>query len=162
MNRERVNLERPVPEAPAPYREFGMTALPAFRLFVAAGLLLGLAACAASGERAYAPATGAPLSISNATSAELTKYLALVRATRPGAFAVSADGKDSFFTWCDDTTCKTSNYSIPALNSCRALAGQDCVVLYVRNEPRFAFSRTVDSDPGRHGSQQQQPLEFDF
>ena len=136
--------------------------LPTFRRFAAGGLLLGLAACAASGERAYDPATGAPLSFSNATSGELTRYLALVRVTRPGAFAISADGKDSFYTWCDDTVCKTSNYSIPALNNCRALSGQDCVVLYVRNEPRFAFSRTIDNDPGRHGSQQQQPVEFDF
>ncbi len=139
-----------------------MTALSSFRILTAAGLLLGLAACAATDDRATAAAAGAPLSISNASSGELTKYLALVRVTRPGAFAVSADGKDSFFTWCDDTACKTSNYSIPALNGCRALSGQDCVVLYVRNQPRFAFSRTIDSDPGRHGAQQQESLEFDF
>ena len=148
--------------APRATEPEGIIAVSVFRTLTAAALLLGLAACAASGERAYDPATGAPLSISNATSGELTRYLALVRVTRPGAFAVSADGKDSFYTWCDDTACKTSNYSIPALNGCRALAGQDCVVLYVRNEPRFAFSRTINSDPGRHGSQQQQPLEFDF
>lgn len=134
---------------------------PAWRA-AATFLLLALAGCAGSGERASAPATGAPLSISNATSGQLTKYLALVRATRPGAFAVSADGRNSFFTWCDDTTCKASNYSIPALNGCRSLAGQDCVVLYFRNQPRFAFSRTVDSEPGRHGSEQQERLDFGF
>lgn len=133
----------------------------AFRA-AAACLLLALAGCAAGEQRASAPATGAPLSISNATSGQLTKYLALVRVTRPGAFAVSADGRNSFFTWCDDTTCKANNYSIPAVNGCRSLSGQECVVLYVRNQPRFAFSRTVDSEPGRHGSEQQERLDFGF
>lgn len=132
-----------------------------------AALVLGLAApllaaCAPAEQRTVSPATGAPLSISNATSSELTRYLALVKVTRPGAFAISADGRDSFFTWCEETVCKVSNYSIPALAGCRSLSGQDCVVLYVRNQPRFAFSRTVDAEPGRHGSQKQQTYEFDF
>ncbi len=131
------------------------------RLVLLAGLAFGLAACAPGEERASAPATGAPLSISNATSGELTEYLARVKATRPGAFAVSADGKDSFYTWCDDTSCVAPNYSMPALNGCRALSGKDCVVLYVRNQPRFAFSRTVDSTPGKHGDAQQRRYEYD-
>jgi hypothetical protein len=137
--------------------------LSALRLLAAFALALGVAACAASDERAADPATGAPLSISNATSGELTKYLRLVKSTRPGAFAISADGRDSFFTWCDDITCATTNYSIPALAGCRSLtSGQDCVVLYVRNQPRFAFSRTVDAVTGRHGSQEQPRQDFDI
>lgn len=135
---------------------------PAFTLLGLTILAPLIAGCAGNGEAVSEPASGAPISISNATSGALTKYLALVRATRPGAFAVSADGRNSFFTWCEETVCRTSNYSIPALAGCRGLAGQDCVILYVRNQPRFAFSRTVDSEPGRHGDQRQEPLEFDF
>jgi hypothetical protein len=133
---------------------------PAIRL-LAALLALGLAGCAATDERATAAAPSDPVSIGNASSGELTAYLAKVRATRPGAFAVSQDGRDSYYTWCDDTVCKTSNYSIPALAGCQSLSGKPCVVLYVRNQPRFAFSRTVDSEAGRHGSQEQPHFEFD-
>lgn len=132
-----------------------------FRVLAAAFLTLTLAACAASEERVTAPAAGAPLSIANATSGQLTAYLARVKATRPGAFAISQDGRDSFYTWCDDTVCKTSNYSIPALAGCQSLSGKPCVVLYVRNQPRFAFSRTVDAEAGRHGSAEQPRFEFD-
>jgi hypothetical protein len=55
----------------------------------------------------------------------------------------------------------TQNYSIPALNGCRSISGKACFVLYVRNQPRFAFSRRVDGQTGRHGNQEQRPIEFD-
>lgn len=126
----------------------------------AALLVLTLSACAASTDRQQA-ATDAPQSIGETTSGELVAYLGRVKSTRPGAFAVSSDGADSFYAWCDDITCMTSNYSIPALNGCRSIAGKECFVLYVRNQPRFAFSRRVDGRTGRHGSQEQPALEFD-
>ena len=123
-------------------------------------LVLALSACAANTDRQQS-ATDAPQSIGETTSGELIAYLARVKSTRPGAFAVSADGSDSFYAWCDDITCMTTNYSIPALNGCRSLSGKECYVLYVRNQPRFAFSRRVDGRNGRHGSQEQPALEFD-
>lgn len=123
-------------------------------------LVLALSACAANTDRQQA-ATDAPQSIGETTSGELVAYLSRVKSTRPGAFAVSADGADSFYAWCDDITCMTTNYSIPALNGCRGVSGKECFVLYVRNQPRFAFSRRVDGRTGRHGSQEQPPLEFD-
>lgn len=126
----------------------------------AASLILTVSACAANTDRQQA-ATDAPQSIGETTSGELLGYLSKVKSTRPGAFAVSSDGADSFYAWCDDITCMTTNYSIPALNGCRSVSGKECYVLYVRNQPRFAFSRRVDGRTGRHGSQEQPPLEFD-
>jgi hypothetical protein len=121
---------------------------------------VALSGCAANTDRQQA-ATDAPQSIGETTSGELVAYLARVKSTRPGAFAVSSDGADSFYAWCDDITCMTTNYSIPALNGCRSVSGKECYVLYVRNQPRFAFSRRVDGRAGRHSSQEQPPLEFD-
>lgn len=126
----------------------------------AALLALTLSACAANTDR-QAPATGAPQSIGETSSGALIAYLAHVKSTRPGAFAVSADGADSFYTWCDGIGCTTQNYSLPALNGCRSLSGKECFVLYVRNQPRFAFSRRVDGRAGRHGSQEQPTIEVD-
>lgn len=132
-----------------------------FSKLAAALLVSGLAACSTADADRQAPTTGAPQSIGETASGQLIQYLARVKSTRPGAFAVSADGADSFYAWCDDITCMTSNYSMPALNGCRSLAGKECFVLYVRNQPRFAFSRRVDGQTGRHGSQEQPAIEFD-
>jgi hypothetical protein len=85
-----------------------------------------------------------------------------VKVTRPGAFAVSPDGRNSFYTWCDDTACMTANYSYPALRGCQGLAGTECLVLYVRNQPRLISTHADNAAPGgQHGSEQQQRIEFD-
>jgi hypothetical protein len=138
----------------------GVSTLSHILKLAAALLVLTLSACAADSDRQQA-ATDAPQSIGETTSGELLAYLAKVKSTRPGAFAVSSDGADSFYAWCDDINCMTTNYSIPALNGCRSVSGKECYVLYVRNQPRFAFSRRVDGRTGRHGAQEQPPLEFD-
>ena len=123
--------------------------------------LLGLFALAACATQPAAPA-GPPIALSPATQGELTAYLAKVKVTRPGAFAVSPDGLNSFYTWCDDTICATSNYSNPALRGCQGLAGQPCVVLYLRYEPRLTFTRAADAAPGgQHGSERQRQIDFD-
>lgn len=124
-------------------------------------LALSLAACAGAPGGAPSDA-GPPIAISPATQGELASYLQKVKATRPGAFAVSADGLDSFYTWCDDIACVTYNYSIPALRGCRSFSGKQCVVLYVRNGPRRAFTRAdTAASGGQHGSQQQMRYEYD-
>jgi hypothetical protein len=128
-------------------------------IIAAALLALTLAACA---TQPAMPPSGAPVALSPATQGALAAYLAKVKATRPGAFAVSPDGRNSFYTWCDDTACVTSNYSIPALRGCRGLAGTECVVLYVRNQPRLLSTRAESAAPGgQHGSQQQPRIEWD-
>jgi hypothetical protein len=127
-------------------------------ILVAASLALFLTGCA---TQAQAPASGTPIALSPATQGELTKYLRTVKVTRPGAFAVSPDGRNSFYTFCDDTVCATSNYSMPALRGCQSLSGTPCVVLYVRHEPRLNFTRAENAAPGgQHGSEQQRELDF--
>lgn len=123
-------------------------------------LALALAGCAA--PQPAIPAGGTPIAISPATQGQLTSYLGRVKVTRPGAFAVSADGRDSFYTWCDGIACMTHNYSAPALRGCQSLSGAPCVVLYVRNQPRIAFTRASSAAPGgQHGSQEQPRIDFD-
>jgi hypothetical protein len=85
-----------------------------------------------------------------------------VKTTRPGAFAVSPNGRNSFFTYCEEVACAVSNSSQPALRGCQSFTSAPCVILYVRNEPRRAFTRTGDADAGgRHGSEEQRELDFD-
>jgi len=127
---------------------------------IAALMALGLSACTPAEPQL--PPSGQPIALSPATQGEITAYLQRVKVTRPGAFAVSPDGRNSFYTWCDDTACAITNYSFPALQGCRGLAGTDCLVLYVRYEPRLLATKAADAAPGgQHGSQQQQRIEWD-
>ena len=121
---------------------------------------LALTACAAPYA---APPSGNPIAITPETSGEIAKYLRIVKSTRPGAFAVSADGRNSYFTYCEEIACAVSNYSQPALRGCQSFSGAPCVILYVRNEPRVAIGRTeTASTGGRHGSEELRELDFDF
>ena len=60
-------------------------------------------ALAAHTVPAQSQSSNGPLAISPATQGESSAYLAKVKSTRPGAFAVSPDGRTSYYTWCDDT-----------------------------------------------------------
>ena len=121
---------------------------------------LALAACAAPNA---APRSASPIAITPETGSEVAKYLRLVRSTLPGAFAVSPDGRNSYFTYCDEITCAVTNYSQPALRGCQSLSGTPCVIIYVRNEQRGAITRTETAGTGgRHGSEEQRQLDFDF
>jgi hypothetical protein len=127
---------------------------------IAAALLaaVALSACAAP----TAAPSRAPIAVTPETNAEISKYLRIVKSTRPGAFAVSPDGRNSYFTYCDEIACATSNYSQPALRGCQSFSGAPCLILFVRNEPRTAFSRTENAGTGgRHGSEEQRELDFD-
>jgi hypothetical protein len=130
------------------------------KIAVLAPILLALGACAA--PYAASP-TAAPITITPETNAEIAKYLRIVKATRPGAFAVSPDGRNSFFTYCEEVACAVSNYSQPALRGCQSFTGAPCLILFVRQEPRAAFTRSENSGTGgRHGSQEQRELDFDL
>lgn len=123
-------------------------------------LVLAAMVSGCAGPSAAPPPDG-PIAITRQTDAELAVYLRKVRVTRPGAFAVSPDGRNSFYTWCDNTVCAVSNYSIPALRRCQSLSGTPCLILYVRNQPRLAFTQNGGDAPGRHGSEQQRRIEID-
>jgi hypothetical protein len=125
---------------------------------IAAGLfVLALSSCAS--EPKTLPS--GPIAISPQTESELSAYLRKVKVTRPGAFAVSLDGLNSFYTWCDDTICGTTSYTAPALRGCQGLAGQSCIILYVRHEPRLTYSRGNSAGEGRHGSEEQRRIDYD-
>jgi hypothetical protein len=124
---------------------------------IVAGILFALSACAS--EPKTLPS--GPVAISPRTEGELSAYLRKVKVTRPGAFAVSPDGLNSFYTWCNDTACATSSYTIPAQRRCQSLAGQPCVILYVRNQPRLTYSRSDAAGEGRHGSEEQRRIDYD-
>jgi hypothetical protein len=129
-------------------------------LAVLAPVVLGLSACAAPNA---APPSRTPIAITPETNAEITKYLRIVKSTRPGAFAVSADGRDSFFTYCEDISCAAPSYTQPALRGCQSYSGAPCIILFSRKEPRVAFTRTENAGTGgRHGSEEQRELDFDF
>ena len=131
--------------------------MPRASITVAGVISLALSGCAAT------PATlpSGPVAISPQTEGALAAYLRRVKVTRPGAFAVSPDGLNSFYTWCDDTACATSSYTAPALRGCQSLAGQPCVTLYVRHEPRLTYSRGNNAGEGRHGSEEQRRIDYD-
>ena len=123
-------------------------------------IVLGLVACA--GPNA-APPSRTPIAITPETNAEISKYLRIVKATRPGAFAVSPDGRNSFFSYCEEISCAAPSYTQPALRGCQSISGTPCIILFSRNEPRAAFTRTENAGTGgRHGSEEQRELDFDF
>jgi hypothetical protein len=117
---------------------------------------LGLAACAPIPPQM--PPSGQPITLSRATQGELTNYLRRVKVTRPGAFAVTSDGRNSFYTWCNDIACATLNYLSPALWGCESLSGTICFILYERHEQRLVFTRIDDDElRGQHGSWEAPP-----
>lgn len=121
------------------------------------GVVAILAACA---QTRPAPAAGSdPLVLSQSTSRALQQYLAKVD-TYGGAFAVSPDGTSSYYIYCPDISCTPPLYSGIAKSQCSSLAGQECYVLYVRNEPRLAFTVAdgKTADGGRHGYRRATPL----
>lgn len=128
----------------------------------ASRILIGLALLALGGCAAGpAPAPTGPIAISPQTQGEVSAYLRKVKVTRPGAFAVSQDGLNSFYSWCDDTACATASYSAAALRGCQSLTGAPCVVLYVRREARVQHSVSETAAAGRHGSAEQPRIDYD-
>lgn len=132
--------------------------MPRTSKIVAGVFMLVLSGCAASEPKTL---PSGPIAISPRTEGALSAYLRKVKVTRPGAFAVSPDGLNSFYTWCDDTACATTSYTMPALRGCQGLAGQPCVILYVRHESRLIYGRSDSAGEGRHGSEEQRRIDYD-
>lgn len=67
-------------------------------------------------------------------------YLRKVGSTRPGAFAVTADGSGSYSIWCQQMQCiGGTTYSHDAKQYCERESGQDCFVFAVRDEIRVQY-----------------------
>ena len=69
------------------------------------------------------------------------QYLrSIANGIKPGAFAISKDGRSAFYSWCQDIRCRAGpTYSQDALGSCQRQHGPDCVVFAVRDEIQVAY-----------------------
>lgn len=119
-----------------------------------------LVACAAP-RPAAAPTPGAaPFEISQATNAALLKYFDLIGQQQRGAFAVSADGNNSYAYYCPDLVCYSNLFTGVATSQCESGTGQECIVLFLAREPRAAFSVAGDKGiPGKHAVRRAKTLD---
>jgi hypothetical protein len=69
------------------------------------------------------------------------KYLGRIGdGRRPGAFVITEDGQNAWYTYCPDTQCMGGlTYSQDALNSCEREYDMDCVVFAVRDDIRVEY-----------------------
>jgi hypothetical protein len=59
---------------------------------------------------------------------------------KPGAFAISKDGRGAFYSWCQDIRCVAGpTYSQDALNYCEREYDTECVVFAVRDDIRVEY-----------------------
>jgi hypothetical protein len=67
---------------------------------------------------------------------------------KPGAFAITKDGHNAFYSWCEDIRCVAGpTYSQDALNYCEREYGGECVVFAVRDDIKVEYE-IVDSGAG--------------
>nr|WP_298688186.1 hypothetical protein [uncultured Dongia sp.] len=123
-----------------------------------AGMVVLIAACA---QTRPAPAAGQePFVISQSTNNALQKYLALIYPNQRGAFAVSADGTNSYTYYCPEIACTPSLFGGIAVSQCESLSGQPCYLFYVARDPRMAYSiAEAKGIIGRHGLKRAMPTE---
>ena len=123
-----------------------------------AGTVAIVTACA---QTRPAPAAGQdPMVISQSTNNALQKYLGLIYPNQRGAFAVSADGANSYTFYCPEISCTPSLFGSIAVRQCESLSSQPCYLFYVAQEPRMAYSiASAKGVIGRHGIKRGTPTE---
>jgi len=123
-----------------------------------AGTVAVVTACA---QTRPAPAAGTePLVISQSTNNALQKYLGLIYPNQRGAFAVSADGANSYTFYCPEIACTPSLFGSIAVRQCEGLSGQPCYLFYVAQDPRMAYTvASAKGVIGRHGIKRGTPTE---
>jgi hypothetical protein len=69
------------------------------------------------------------------------QYLrAISNGIKPGAFAITKDGRSAFYSWCQDIRCMPgSTYGQDALGSCERTHGSQCVLFAVRDQIRVPY-----------------------
>jgi hypothetical protein len=76
---------------------------------------------------------------------------------KPGAFAISKDGRSAFYSWCQDIRCVAGpTYSQDALSACEREYGTDCVVFAVRDDIKVEYE-IVANAPSAASSGQLEP-----
>ena len=105
--------------------------LPAIMKKLALALLLPailLTACAGSAKPA------GKITLANETWGYYQQYLRAIQPNKPGAFAVSLDGRSAFYYYCEDVVCMSgSGYKHNALKGCKSY-GKECVIFAYRDD----------------------------
>ena len=66
---------------------------------------------------------------------------------KPGAFAISKDGKSAFYSWCQDIRCVAGpTYSQDALNACERRYETECVVFAVRDDIKVEYEIVASTE----------------
>jgi hypothetical protein len=68
------------------------------------------------------------------------KYLKTIGSTKKGAFAVSDDGGNSYFTYCYEANCLDNSLARDAIKGCESLTGLKCLILAYGREERMKFT----------------------
>lgn len=84
--------------------------------------------------------TAAAIEISESTYGNYQKYLKTIGSTKKGAFAVSSDGFNSFFSYCYDPSCIATSLSQQAITECQSLTGMECVLMAYGREVRIEYT----------------------
>ncbi len=76
----------------------------------------------------------------------------IANGNKPGAFAITEDGRNAFYTWCEGTRCVAgTTYSHDAVSNCEQEYGRNCVVFAIRDEIQVEYEiigrATVTADP---------------
>jgi hypothetical protein len=67
-------------------------------------------------------------------------YLKAIGKIRPGAFAITKDGRGSYYVWCQETRCVAGpSYGQEARNACESSYETECVIFAVRDEIRVEY-----------------------
>jgi len=96
---------------------------------IVAGLALGFAAGCATPEKSVGQVT-----LTSKTWGYYQEYLRDIQPNRPGAFAVSVDGRSAYYYYCEEVLCVAgAGYRKGALDGCKRW-GKECVVFAYRDD----------------------------
>lgn len=105
-----------------------------FKRIIAAGLMMGLVAGCASDGKSVGQVT-----ITNKVWGYYQEYLRDIQPNRPGAFAVSVDGRNAYYYYCTEVQCVPGvTYRKGALDGCKRW-GKECVVFAYRDDIQVSY-----------------------
>lgn len=107
-------------------------------LLAAATAVVMLAGCTTSGD--FDPPAGQKAKITRQTMGYFTDaYKPIIGTTRPGAFAVSLSGRNSYYTYCNDIVCMSGfSYTQRAMQGCEHF-GEKCYLFAVGDKIRVDY-----------------------
>lgn len=89
---------------------------------------------------AAAPTPQPAMRVDGAVWGSYQEYLKRIGSTRPGAFAVTKDGEEAYYVWCEQTRCADGGtYGGDALQHCEAEYGKDCTIFALGDRIQVAY-----------------------